>query len=157
MDKRLKMISLLVGVLFILGCAEATPTQKGAGLGALVGAGAGAIIGHQSGHTGEGALIGAAAGGLGGALIGDATAGKFCPTCGAQYGNSYDVCPKDGTTLRYRGQSASAGTAATTAEPQVQAQENDATLPKYCPVCGANYPDNIRYCSKDGTELRYKQ
>jgi len=147
MNRNIKILSVLVLVLFALGCSEATPTQKGAGLGALIGAGTGAIIGQQSGHAGEGALIGAAAGGLGGALIGDATATKFCPTCGAQYSSGYEVCPKDGTPLKMRGQ-ASSSTAATS---------NEAQLPKYCPTCGASYPDSVRYCAKDGTELKYKQ
>lgn len=28
---------------------------------------------------------------------------------------------------------------------------------KFCPVCGANYKESVVYCSKDGTELKYKE
>ena len=28
---------------------------------------------------------------------------------------------------------------------------------KFCPVCGAEYPANVNYCTKDGTELKLKQ
>lgn len=91
---------ILAAVLFFVsGC---TGTQKGAGLGGLVGAGTGAIIGHQSGHTKEGALIGAVAGAAGGALIGDQMETKFCPLCGATHTSGVQYCPKDGTELKVR-------------------------------------------------------
>lgn len=28
---------------------------------------------------------------------------------------------------------------------------------KFCPVCGAEYTADVKYCSKDGTELKFKQ
>ncbi len=28
---------------------------------------------------------------------------------------------------------------------------------KFCPVCGAEYTADVKYCSKDGTELKLKQ
>lgn len=28
---------------------------------------------------------------------------------------------------------------------------------KFCPVCGAEYTSDVKYCSKDGTELKFKQ
>lgn len=96
---RTSLIVLALALLVVSGC---TSTQKGAGLGGLIGAGTGAIIGHQSGHTKEGALIGAAAGAAGGALIGDQMATKFCPMCGADYTAGVQYCPKDGTELRFK-------------------------------------------------------
>ena len=133
--------------LLAMGCASASPTQKGAGAGAVLGAGLGAIIGHQSGHAAEGALIGAAAGGLGGAVIGDAMASKFCSTCGRQYTGDQNNCPVDGTLLRMKG--APAQTA--------QQQNAEVTLPKFCSTCGRNYPSDKTYCSEDGTQLKQKQ
>ena len=97
MKKYTVIALLLVLVVAVVGC---TNTQKGAGIGTLIGAGAGAIIGHQSGHAAEGALIGGVAGAAGGALIGDATDAKFCPVCGKQYGSDVQYCPDDGTELK---------------------------------------------------------
>ncbi len=28
---------------------------------------------------------------------------------------------------------------------------------KFCPVCGAEYTSGVQYCTKDGTELKFKQ
>ena len=28
---------------------------------------------------------------------------------------------------------------------------------KFCPVCGAEYTSDVKYCAKDGTELKLKQ
>ena len=28
---------------------------------------------------------------------------------------------------------------------------------KFCPVCGATYPSDVKYCPKDGTELKLRQ
>jgi len=66
-------ILVLVGALFVSGCAGGplSTREKGAGIGALGGAAAGGLIGAAVGHPGAGAAIG---GGLGlgaGALIGD--------------------------------------------------------------------------------------
>jgi hypothetical protein len=46
-------------------------TEKGAGIGGLIGAGTGALIGKHSGNAGAGALIGAGAGALAGGVIGN--------------------------------------------------------------------------------------
>jgi len=81
------------------GC---TTTQKGAGIGTLIGAGTGAIIGHQSGHGAVGALIGGAVGAAGGALIGEQMDVKYCPACGKSYDKSVEYCQKDGTKLEYK-------------------------------------------------------
>jgi uncharacterized protein YcfJ len=95
--KKYTVVVLLLLLVVAVGC---TSTQKGAGVGTLIGAGAGAIIGHQSGHAAEGALIGGAAGAGGGALIGDAMDSKFCPVCGKQFGSDVQYCPADGTELK---------------------------------------------------------
>jgi len=146
MTMRSIVTTLTVG-LFLMGCATATPTQKGAVAGSAVGAGLGAIIGHQSGDTGKGALIGAAAGGLGGALLGDAMASKFCPTCGRDSFADQTHCPLDGTPLRSKG-----------APPQTaQQQQTQTELPKYCPTCGRSYPQSAGYCAEDGAALKAKQ
>ena len=139
---------LVVLSFLAVGCATATPTQKGAVAGSAIGAGLGAIIGHQSGNTAEGALIGAAAGGLGGALLGDAMATKFCPTCGRDYlSTDPDHCPMDGTVLRSKG--APAQTA--------QQQQTEANLPKFCASCGKSYPAEANHCSACGAVLKTKQ
>lgn len=91
------LFTILVLLAFIVGC---TGTQKGAGMGSLIGAGAGAIIGHQSGKTTEGALIGGAVGAAGGALVGDAMNTKFCPECGRTYTSGVEYCTYDGTELK---------------------------------------------------------
>lgn len=92
-------VFLVMTLLVLSGC---TGTQKGAGLGGLIGAGTGAIIGHQSGHAKEGALIGAAAGVAGGALIGNQVETKFCPVCGVSYASGIQYCPKDGAELKVK-------------------------------------------------------
>jgi uncharacterized protein YcfJ len=86
--------------LVLTGC---TSTEKGVGIGTLVGGGAGAVIGHQTGHTAGGALIGAGAGAVAGGLIGHEVGKvKYCPTCGDQHQEETQFCPKDGTQLLYR-------------------------------------------------------
>jgi surface antigen len=88
---------LLVGIILLSGC---TTTQKGAGVGAILGGGVGYAIGKQSGHGAEGAGIGAAAGAVGGALIGNKMEDKtFCPVCGRKFASSVEYCPYDGTAL----------------------------------------------------------
>jgi phage tail tape-measure protein len=71
-------ILILVGALFLTGCAggSLTTREKGAGIGALGGAAAGGLIGSAVGRPGVGAAIG---GGLGlgaGALVGDQLQGQ---------------------------------------------------------------------------------
>ena len=90
------VIGLFLAV-FIFGC---TATQKGAGVGAILGGGAGYAIGKQSGHGAEGAGIGAAVGVLGGALVGKAMEDKsICPTCQRKFSSSTQYCPYDGSLL----------------------------------------------------------
>ncbi len=141
------LISVGIVAFFVVGCATATPTQKGALTGSAIGAGLGAIIGHQSGHTAGGALIGAATGGLAGALIGDAMATQFCPTCGRDYFGDQTHCQLDGTQLRRKG-------APARTQQQAQAQTN---LPNFCTTCGRSYPASAAYCAEDGTALKAKQ
>lgn len=142
-----KLIGFSVLCFLAMGCASATPTQKGAVAGSAIGAGLGAIIGHQSGNTAEGALIGAAAGGLGGAVLGDAMANKFCPTCGRQETGGVNNCPVDGTLLRTKGAPAQTQ--------QQQSQEEG--LPKFCSTCGRSYPESKSFCAEDGAQLKSKQ
>jgi len=67
-----KMIAGLIVVAFIAsGCAEATNTQKGAGIGAVIGTVAGAGLGYAIGGK-KGALIGAGSGLVVGGLAGGA-------------------------------------------------------------------------------------
>jgi uncharacterized protein YcfJ len=98
--KRLVVILSLAAVV-LGGCANATNTQKGAGIGALLGGGAGYAIGKQGGHGTEGAVIGAVVGAVGGGLIGNQMdKKKFCPTCGREFKSSVEYCPYDGTELK---------------------------------------------------------
>ena len=144
-----KIVAVAALGFWVMGCASASPTQKGALGGSAIGAGLGAIIGHQSGHTAEGALIGAAAGGLGGALVGDAMGNRFCPTCGREYMSDVTHCPIDGTAVRMKGGPAETSSA--------QQQSTEANLPKFCPVCGKSYAESVTYCSEDGTALKSKK
>ena len=75
---------------------------------------------------------GAALGGLGGAAIGG--------IIGHQSGHGVE------------GAAIGAGVGAVTG-----ALVGEQTDTKFCPVCGAEYPGNVKYCSKDGTELKFKQ
>lgn len=68
MKKRfLILIVCLIAPVTLSGCADMTPTQKGAAYGAGAGAIAGQLIGGNTGAT----LIGAGVGALGGALLND--------------------------------------------------------------------------------------
>ncbi len=62
---------LLLTISWTTGCAHMTPTERGAGVGGLIGAGTGALVGNAVGKTGAGALIGAGVGALSGGLIGN--------------------------------------------------------------------------------------
>jgi hypothetical protein len=64
--------AVLLPALLVCGCESLNNTEKGAGIGGLIGAGTGALIGKATGHTGAGALIGAGTGALAGGLIGNA-------------------------------------------------------------------------------------
>jgi osmotically inducible lipoprotein OsmB len=66
------LIAAVVLPCLLVGCATATPTQKGAMKGAVVGGLAGQLIGGDTSAT----LIGAGAGALGGALLSDYRANK---------------------------------------------------------------------------------
>ena len=93
-------IFILITAACLLVVSGCTATQKGAGVGAVVGGGAGYAIGKQSGHGGEGAAIGAVVGAIGGGLIGNKMdKKKFCPTCGRTFSSSTEYCPYDGATL----------------------------------------------------------
>src|SRR5438067_9082854 len=63
---------VLLTALLACGCSSMSNTEKGVGVGGLLGAGTGALIGHATGHTGAGALIGAGVGAVSGGLIGNA-------------------------------------------------------------------------------------
>jgi Glycine zipper len=69
--KRLKS-AWMAAFFLTCGCSSMSDTEKGAGLGGLIGAGTGAVIGNATGHTGAGALIGAGVGAVSGGLIGHA-------------------------------------------------------------------------------------
>ena len=66
------VVLLLVLTFLVGGCANMTPTQKGAVGGAAAGAVAGQLIGGNTKAT----LIGAGVGALGGALLNDARHNK---------------------------------------------------------------------------------
>lgn len=73
MKKRFLMLILcLLAPVALNGCADMTPTQKGAAYGAAAGAIGGQIIGGSTSAT----LIGAGVGALGGALLNDAMHNK---------------------------------------------------------------------------------
>ena len=70
MKRRFAIISLalLISIPFLsIGCADMTPAQSGA----LVGAGVGGVAGGLIGGSSKATLIGAGVGALGGALIND--------------------------------------------------------------------------------------
>lgn len=64
------MISSILAVFVLGGCANMTETQKGTAKGAAIGAGAGAVVGAIAGK-GKGAAIGAVVGGAAGAVAGN--------------------------------------------------------------------------------------
>lgn len=66
-QRLLVLILCLAAPVALGGCADMTPTQKGAAYGA----GAGAIAGQLIGGSTEATLIGAGVGALGGALFND--------------------------------------------------------------------------------------
>ncbi len=65
----LSVVCMLLGALFLSGCA--TDTGTGALVGGATGAGVGALVGSATGHAGAGAAIGAGVGALTGGLIGN--------------------------------------------------------------------------------------
>ena len=72
--KKVKILSLIIATAFFLsGCYATTPTQRGAGTGALAGAAAGQIIGKNT----KGTMIGAGVGAIGGALLNDARYNRY--------------------------------------------------------------------------------
>jgi hypothetical protein len=72
MNQNVLVRTLLVPLLFTVGCSSMSNTEKGVGAGGLIGAGTGALIGSATHNTGAGALIGAGVGALSGGLIGHA-------------------------------------------------------------------------------------
>ncbi len=71
MRHKLLWTTLVIPLLSLTGCSHLTPTERGAGVGGLIGAGTGALVGNAVGKTGAGALIGAGVGALSGGLIGN--------------------------------------------------------------------------------------
>ena len=70
--KNHKLAWLLFGLVPLIGgCAGASHTAEGAGVGALLGTGTGALLGSATGNTGAGALLGLGAGTLIGGAIGN--------------------------------------------------------------------------------------
>lgn len=72
MRQKLLLACLVLPTLWATGCAHMTPTERGMGVGGLLGAGTGALVGNAVGNTGAGALIGAGVGALSGGLVGNA-------------------------------------------------------------------------------------
>jgi surface antigen len=72
MNPRMLTSAWIAPLLLACGCSSMSDTEKGVGLGGVIGAGTGALIGNATGHTGAGALIGAGVGALSGGLIGHA-------------------------------------------------------------------------------------
>lgn len=132
---RMAIVALSVAVL--AGCegvqqAAQSRTVQGAALGSALGAGAGAIIGNQTGNTGAGTAVGAALGALGGGLLGSNLEAQNRKIEELQ--QQRGVAPVPATST-----SSSAG------------------LPKFCPVGGESYAENIKYCPMHGVELRFKE
>ena len=96
-----KVLPVALAMVLVAGPLSCTPTQKGAGIGAVTGAGAGALIDRHK--YGRGAAIGAVAGGLIGGVIGHTyEINKFCSTCGRRFHRSKQFCPHCGTQLQQR-------------------------------------------------------
>lgn len=94
-----KILSLLFMLFIIAGC---TTTQKGAGIGTIIGAGAGAIIGNQSGNRDKGAAIGAILGGASGAAVGNKMERKkFNPRTGKIFPGHMNFDPDTGEELKW--------------------------------------------------------
>ena len=140
-----RLAIVVVSVTMLAGCegmqtAAQNKTVQGAALGSALGAGAGAILGNQTGHAGAGTAIGAAIGALGGGLLGSGmqTQDRKIEELRQQQG----LAPVPAT---------STATSTTTATP------SNTALPKFCPVGGESYPENVKYCPVHGVELRYRQ
>jgi len=122
---------LLIGVM-ISGCATSlNETQTGALAGTALGAGLGAIVGESVGKGGAGTAIGAGAGALTGALIGE------------------------GMRRSKQSQTATPTYQQATPMPQQFAPQVQQVHTKFCPTCGKTYPETSKFCSDDGTELRF--
>jgi LSD1 subclass zinc finger protein len=92
----MRVASLILAIVFVVGLFGCTYEEKTAGTGAAIGGVAGAIIGHQSGETATGALIGATVGALGGYLYGKH---KTKTTAEGEV-VKYVECPKCKTSLQ---------------------------------------------------------
>ncbi|MBU1862517.1 MAG: hypothetical protein KKH94_02495 [Candidatus Omnitrophica bacterium] len=124
-----RVVCLLLVSALVCGCETTlNETQSGTLAGSALGAGLGAIIGNQTGHAGAGTAIGAGAGALAGGLIGEGIRRQKTPPAS-----------------RYQ-------QPVPTRQPVGQIQEIHT---KFCPTCGKTYPESDRFCSEDGTELRY--
>ena len=135
---RMAIVALSVAVL--AGCegvqtAAQSRTVQGAAMGSALGAATGAIIGHQTGHAGAGTAVGAALGALGGGLVGSNLEAQNKKIEQLQQQQGLAPAP---AAVPSSGSSSSA-------------------LPKFCPVGGESYPENVKYCPTHGVELRYKE
>jgi uncharacterized protein YcfJ len=129
-----RFIGVLLLVIMVSGCETSlNETQTGALGGSALGAGLGAIIGNQTGHAGAGTAIGAGAGLLAGSLIGE------------------------GMRRSKQAQTTQAAPYQQQVTPVVQQQSGQVRQvhTRFCPTCGTTYPEDVKYCPKDGTELKY--
>ena len=141
MTSRMAIVTL--SVVLLAGCegmqtAAQNKTVQGAALGSALGAGAGAIMGNQTGHAGAGTAIGAALGALGGGLVGSGMQ--------AQDRKIEELRQQQGISPAPAAASSSSATTTATS-----------AMPKFCPVGGESYPENVKYCPTHGVELRYKE
>ena len=140
-----RLAIVAISVVMLAGCegmqtAAQNRTVQGAALGTALGAGAGAILGNQTGHAGAGTAIGAALGALGGGLVGS----------GMQ-----EQDRKIEELRQQQGLSPTPATSAPTTSTTTTTSNN--ALPKFCPVGGESYPENVKYCPLHGVVLRYKE
>ncbi len=71
MKRTLVVVTILMVVFALAGCAGMTHTEKTTAGGAAIGAAGGGILGAIGGHPLAGAAIGAGIGGLGGYIYGE--------------------------------------------------------------------------------------
>jgi len=107
---KLRIVSMLTIVMFILGisgCAtipeEHQGAAKGSGIGAVAGALGGALIAGEGSRT-KGAIIGGLAGALIGGVIGNYTVDQ--KKSATETANKYNYQPSAGTVVRIEGSSA---------------------------------------------------
>lgn len=127
-----KCMALCLLVIMSCGCETTlNETQSGTLVGSALGAGLGAIIGNQTGHAGAGTAIGAGAGALTGALVGEGMRRQKVNNQQTQY------------------------QAPNPAYSQVSSPQVQQIHTKFCPRCGRTYPEQIKFCQDDGSELQF--